>query len=270
MEEQDIMAQNETADVTADVSTPDTENEVQEDSSSSTEQEEVISSQQQNNSEEQKPRAQRRIEQLSNELKEAKQSVAKAQEAMNPLTPSFFKKENAQPLITDEDVQNGAIDPNVLEQRIAQRMQHERESLLVQLRTENRIRDEIVSHDSDITEVAKMPEFDEKSPQYDAELLKTVKDEYISLNMNGEHFVPRVKMSEIYNKYKKIISRYGAIASSNVQSEMSSISDGKAISNSATGTSNEMDIATQVRNANGNLDVIAGVLKDLDRERVKR
>lgn len=157
--------------------------------------------------EEKKPtRSERRVHQLLDKLKDQK-----GQEAQNQTPP--WLDEARKPLIDPQMAENG-IDPNVLEQRFEAKRIADRELIKRELTAQSQRESAIKDHLSDVEKTQELlkddPEFDE-----------LVAEQYDIANTDPfGNFIPRVKMSDIYNKMKKILDKKTVSAQADVSAKL--------------------------------------------------
>lgn len=152
-------------------------------------------------------RKQTRAEKRLHDLLAKTKSVSAPQKGV----PQGFPYDNAPPpLITKEDLENG-IDPAVIEARQRQREQliqaQTTQGAIAQMEQRFELKQTINTHLSDL-EATKSALEQEKNE----DLKDVIAEEYQMLNYvidpqtGQEVFYPRVKMSDLYAKYKKILS----------------------------------------------------------------
>jgi len=170
--------------------------------------------------EEKKPsRLEKRVKQLEEKrgkiddtLKRLK-SVAQFHQEGKPVDRLPWEVGASEPLIKPEEYVEG-IDPKVLEERLSRQRLADKEAIKKEVIAEFEYKSKIQDHLNDVEDCKKIPELDEKSEKYDPELASLVVEQYNLANSvydpfsGGRVFIPKVKMSEIYNRYKPVIEKW--------------------------------------------------------------
>lgn len=158
------------------------------------------------NHEEQKPtRAERRVGQLLEKLKEAGQQTYQGPAPSKPQAPKLPS------FISPEEREEGALDPDAFEKRAQQAvqaavdaaLQNERQKAQVEAMN-NEFRSAVKEHEADIASVKDLPPHIEKLALRQYEVLNSAFNP-----MTGKkEFVPAVKLSEIVNEITKDLEGY--------------------------------------------------------------
>lgn len=143
---------------------------------------------------ERKPRAERRIDQLTAKLANQNPQGYEAYQQMFP----------NEPLIKPEEYEAG-ITPDVLEQRVSQRLFNAKNQWLQEAEARLTMRDTLTKHESDIRTIAEKVKDD---PDMEARLTELYNKENSVFNpITGSYeFVPKVTMSELYQREVEFIN----------------------------------------------------------------
>lgn len=170
---------------------------------------------------EQKPtRLEKRVSDLKEKKSKIDSTLERLQEIQKPretkgVSPDklLWETEQDVPLIKEEEYQTG-VDPKELEERIAQQRLNDKEVIKKELRAEFEYKSKVQEHLSDVEHCKSIPELKEGTDTYDEALSNLVIEQYNLLNSvidpfsGASVFVPRVKMSEIYNRYKPAVDQW--------------------------------------------------------------
>lgn len=198
-------------------------------------------------------RLERRVDKLVSKLKEQTQSPT--QEVISNVV-------GEQPLVTQEDYTNG-LDPQVLEQRLEQRRFQDREQIKQELKIEAEYKQGVTEH---LQDTEKVQEKLGDNPELD----KLVAQQYEALNWltdprTGQTvFVPRVKMSEIYDNLSKVIEKSNVQAAADITGKIVQQAGEQAVSPSISNTpsdNSEDEALFNKAKSTGNVRDWAEVLK---------
>jgi predicted transcriptional regulator len=192
-----------------------------------------------NNSEDgNKPtRYERRVQKLIGKLKEKDQNQTNG---VAPDINEILGLNPNQPLINPNEIADGGIDPVELERRQQAREMSLRQSIKNEIAAETQFKDTIKDHLADADKTAELLKGDDAMDETVAEQYKLANYQ-VNPFTGKEEFVPRVKMSDIYAKQKKLLDAQIAKATANVSGKLSQTGQESAIRPSSQGdkTGNE-------------------------------
>jgi hypothetical protein len=177
--------------------------------------------------EDKKPsRIEKRFDKFTSMLKEQAQ----------PQQPALSQVFGNDPLFTQEELETGSIDPASLQQRLLQREMQSEERIKQQVRADLEYRSTVQDHLADIEKVS-------EEIAADPAIEKLVSKQYDALNKmtdprtGQEVFVPRVKMSEIYQEFKEALDKKTTAATADVQARVNAQANMQAVPPSVTNAS---------------------------------
>ncbi len=186
-----------------------------------------------NQTEERRPtRGDRRISKLIDKLKGKDDPNPQADSrSFNEL---FGRQENEPFIASDED---GSLDQAETQRRMEAARLQDRELIKRELRAESEFKETVRDHLTDMEKTLDLL-------KDDSDLEEIVADEYHKVNYQidpytgQERFIPREAMSDIYNKYQKILQKRITSSQADIQVRLRNQSDG-ALQPSVSGESNQ-------------------------------
>lgn len=152
-------------------------------------------------------RTERRVKKLESLLEKLKATQAQSQ----TVSPNVLSEGN-QPLISEEEIAQGAIDPRTLQARFDSTLKAERANIKTEvmrdLEAQNQFRSTITENLNDLETTQKA-----MGDEGNADLEDVVAEQYRLANYSidpytgQEVFLPRVKMSQLYERQKAIIDK---------------------------------------------------------------
>lgn len=206
-------------------------------------------------------RYERRIDKLIGKLRE---KDAPKQQESSPDFNSIFGMQPNQPLIRPEEAENG-IDPNEFNRRLETQRLVDREIIKKEIQADQQFKDVVKDHLADAEKTAELLKDDEMLNEIVAEQYDMANYTINPITGNRD-FTPRVKLSDIYAKQKKLLDAKIAKATADISGKLANTSQTGALSPSLQGNSTkseELSSSFETAKESGELELWAEHLKKL-------